>query len=306
MINHPKIIDEFLSQPRFKPYVKVCKGDLGRAMDLYQLNIRMGASFLPLLSIFEIALRNATDQFFQAHFQNREFWFTDLRQILLNHIDQVKSKLGEHHTLDEVNKYQHPLSGTLRELENVDRNIWKKIRADLRRDIRHNLFKNGTFKSLNRVEQVLMVDRHFNQQLPMVQQQSLPLSTDLFIANTKFAFWTSLFRRESLVAIRGRQVQVFINRPRTMTMKKISRRLEDIRLFRNRIAHHEPLIFSRQQFTLKPAETIHQYIQELLQMLDQDLELFSQQIFLIHQNLRLVQDFIENIPGIVEVEKLDG
>lgn len=52
----------YITEPRLRPYLQTCDGDLSLALDLYAWNTRMAAACLPMLSQTEILLRNALDE----------------------------------------------------------------------------------------------------------------------------------------------------------------------------------------------------------------------------------------------------
>ena len=58
----------FITEPRLRPYLQTCEGDLSLALDLYAWNTRMAAACLPMLSQTEILLRNALDEQLKEYF----------------------------------------------------------------------------------------------------------------------------------------------------------------------------------------------------------------------------------------------
>ena len=58
----------FITEPRLRPYLHTCEGDLSLALDLYAWNTRMAAACLPMLSQTEILLRNALDEQLKEYF----------------------------------------------------------------------------------------------------------------------------------------------------------------------------------------------------------------------------------------------
>ena len=52
----------WLSGERLAPYLAACDGDINRALDLYDWNVRLGQVLMRDISHFEVALRNSYDQ----------------------------------------------------------------------------------------------------------------------------------------------------------------------------------------------------------------------------------------------------
>ena len=54
--------ERWLSPERLSPYLIACSGDVDRALELYEWNIRLGQVLMRDISHFEVALRNAYDR----------------------------------------------------------------------------------------------------------------------------------------------------------------------------------------------------------------------------------------------------
>ena len=66
----------------------------------------------------------------------------------------------------------------------------------------------------------------------------------------------------------GSPIHAFKNLPKNMNRADISRRLNDIRVFRNRINHNEPICFKADQIDFLEMEKIYGLIHEVLDWLD--------------------------------------
>lgn len=66
------------------PYEEICNNDTQRALKLYQVNLRLSAAFYPLLSLFEIVLRNALNEELIAHFNDSD-WLKNQRSGFMSH-----------------------------------------------------------------------------------------------------------------------------------------------------------------------------------------------------------------------------
>ncbi|NQY43460.1 MAG: Abi family protein [Simkaniaceae bacterium] len=73
-------------------------------------------------------------------------------------------------------------------------------------------------------------------------------SSPKLIAELSFGFWTSLFGRKYEEIWRHNLRKIFKGHVKPLTRKEIFTRLNEIRELRNRIAHHEPIIFKRDKF----------------------------------------------------------
>ncbi|MBQ7531061.1 MAG: Abi family protein [Paludibacteraceae bacterium] len=69
-------------------------------------------------------------------------------------------------------------------------------------------------------------------------------SHDKMVGSFTFGFWTYLFTKRNYKIGGKTLLQIFPNRVKGTTQKKVYADITDIREFRNRIAHHEPICFS--------------------------------------------------------------
>ena len=65
--------EKILSKARLNRFLKACNGDKEKALDLYRLNIKLSQNFFAILSMFEVALRNAIDSHYSGHFNDNEW-----------------------------------------------------------------------------------------------------------------------------------------------------------------------------------------------------------------------------------------
>ena len=76
-----------------------------------------------------------------------------------------------------------------------------------------------------------------------LQHQGKPLDSPRLIAELSFGFWVGLFGRKYETHLwRPHLRQLFVNSPRPFLRKDVHRVLDEIRLLRNRLAHHEPIL----------------------------------------------------------------
>lgn len=65
--------EKILSQARLNRFLKAVNNDKDKALHLYRLNIKLSQNFYAILSMFEIALRNAIDIHYTNHFKDKEW-----------------------------------------------------------------------------------------------------------------------------------------------------------------------------------------------------------------------------------------
>lgn len=90
-------------------------------------------------------------------------------------------------------------------------------------------------------------------------------------------------------------------------MQKIQRsiiiqKLDRIRKFRNRISHNEPIIFSGQKFDSSFPKQIREDVMFILECLNQNLQLYSEDIYTINTHLQKIEDYCDNIEKLLNVK----
>jgi hypothetical protein len=84
---------QYLSSPRYGRYLQATANDQGRAKKLYQANIRLTQAFHPIISQFEVVLRNSLSTILAAY-------FTDPNWII-----HQKAGFMQHHSLRNSHYY---------------------------------------------------------------------------------------------------------------------------------------------------------------------------------------------------------
>ncbi len=69
--------EEWLSAPRFAPYLDACSGNVDGAIELYEWNISLGQVLMRDIAHFEVALRNAYDGLMQERWDGTDDWLLD-------------------------------------------------------------------------------------------------------------------------------------------------------------------------------------------------------------------------------------
>lgn len=91
------------------------------------------------------------------------------------------------------------------------------------------------------------------------------------IAEQSFGFWTSLFQNHHYRLIQGAPIRCFANKPREENRSSIEGHLKQIRIFRNRVYHNEPICFNMHHVDFTPAVEINSLIISMLSWIDEDL-----------------------------------
>jgi hypothetical protein len=104
-----------------------------------------------------------------------------------------------------------------------------------------------------------------------LRRQKKILSQGRIISELTFGFWTELFDRTHYSLLKGVPIKIFPNLPPTIRRVQIYDRLRDIRRFRNRIYHNEPICFVNGMCDLAPAEKIGREALDLISWLSADM-----------------------------------
>lgn len=98
-----------------------------------------------------------------------------------------------------------------------------------------------------------------------------PVAGATLIADLSFGFWTTLFSGAYFFLLDKAPLKAFGRRPRGTDWKIIRDKLNEVRRFRNRVYHYEPLCFQKQPSNVlcfTHLDYMHDNILELLNWLD--------------------------------------
>ena len=96
-------VEGWLGVPRFGRYLHAVNGDRTRALALYEWNVTLGLALMRDISHFEIALRNAYDAAFTAHWQGSSHWLRDLTSPVVAPIWRTKKAADGTRHQNDVN-----------------------------------------------------------------------------------------------------------------------------------------------------------------------------------------------------------
>jgi|GEM_PF-616342 len=111
------------------------------------------------------------------------------------------------------------------------------------------------------------------------------------IADLQFGFWTTLFSRRYFFILNQAPLRAFPHRPRGTKWETISEKLQEVRKFRNRVYHYEPLCFQKHASNILYFSQLHQIhttIIELLSWLDPSLPIWLAEADRVPDTLRTI------------------
>ena len=91
-------------------------------------------------------------------------------------------------------------------------------------------------------------------------------SAGTVIAEQTFGFWTDLFEVHHYKILKGKPIQIFKYLPSGFGRKEVCDKLNEIRLFRNRIYHNEPICFIGNNINFQRCEEIYQNVIDILNL----------------------------------------
>lgn len=105
-----------------------------------------------------------------------------------------------------------------------------------------------------------------------LKRKGIAVTAGKILAEQSFGFWCSMFDPHHYSPIGGSVIHCFPHKPLSVNRKQISVKMKNIRDFRNRIYHNEPICFlgNAIDFTIK--RDVKNDIYELLQWIDIDLK----------------------------------
>ncbi len=210
------ILENIVSASRLHNYIISQGPEPGRAIALYEQNIALSQSFYPLLSILEVALRNAIDKKCIHHFSDSN-WL----------VNQKAGFMSDSRLTYILN------SGTARTNDFLKRSVEDAEKKIVKR---HKQMTHGNI-----------------------------------IAELTFGFWTEFFEPTHYALLKGVPIQAFPHLPPSVRRNNLYTALNEIRRFRNRIYHNEPICFHYIACDRREAVKIRRMIFEMLGWLSFDL-----------------------------------
>ena len=111
------------------------------------------------------------------------------------------------------------------------------------------------------------------------------ITSGTIIAEQSLGFWTSLFDTHHYKLLSGSIIHCFPNKPSNIQRKQINLTLDEIREFRNRIYHNEPICFNNSNIDFSEAMRIKSDIYNVLNWMDVDLANYTAKFDNIDTNI---------------------
>ncbi len=112
--------------------------------------------------------------------------------------------------------------------------------------------------------QVLKVENHLS-------RSGISITNGKVISDLTFGFWTEFFEAHIFRLISGTPTQIFKHLPIPHDRKNIAMELNNIRKFRNRINHNEPICFNGHSIDFTSTLNVHDSIINVLSWIDPKL-----------------------------------
>jgi len=207
--------NKYLSRPRINRYILATGNDNSKAKRLYNANVRLAQAFHPILTQFEVILRNSLNEQLSNYFGDND-WI-------------INQKLGfmNNRSLRQSNYF----------------------------------LKRSVQKSENK-----LINR------------GIPVTSGKIISDQTFGFWVALYLSHHYMLIRGEPIQIFLNKPASEDRARIYDKLNDIRGFRNRTNHCEPICFVGRNIDCSKAIEIRTKLYKLIRWIEPELISFFEDI----------------------------
>jgi hypothetical protein len=121
-----------------------------------------------------------------------------------------------------------------------------------------------------------------------LNSRKIPITSGKLIADQTFGFWVSLFLPHHYSLISGSPIHAFPSKPASENRASIHSKLEEIKDYRNRINHCEPLCFSGNMIDCSKALQIRSFLYDLLTWINPELPGFFNQFDSIQMQCRRI------------------
>lgn len=110
----------YLSSARLEPYLRIAKGDLAHALEIYKWNVELSSAFLEVLAVTEVVIRNAIDRELKIWNQKRpkhgggfhsEWWTMDPASQLRSLNKTLVSAKAQAEKASRFRSRSHPRHG---------------------------------------------------------------------------------------------------------------------------------------------------------------------------------------------------
>jgi hypothetical protein len=207
--------NKYLSRQRFNRYLMATANSNSRAKKLYAANLRLAQAFHPLLSQFEVVLRNSLNTVLATHFADPD-WIINQKNGFMRDPSLASS---------------------------------------------HFFLRSSVQKTENNL-----------------RRRSIPITAGKVLSDQMFGFWLAFFVSHHYTLVGGQPIYAFPNKPSAENRASIHQKLEDVKNFRNRVNHCEPLCFHGNTIDCTRALAIRATLYDLIRWINPDLESYFQSI----------------------------
>jgi hypothetical protein len=131
----------------------------------------------------------------------------------------------------------------------------------------HNSLRRGRFFLQNQVQGATR----------RISRSGTRVTSSKIIAEQSFGFWVALFQSHHYALIGGSLIHIAPNKPAHVNRLILSGYLDDIRDFRNRVYHNEPICFNAAAINFNDAEDVLVKIHSILDWIDPSLSSYVKQ-----------------------------
>lgn len=207
--------NKYLSRPRYNRYLTATGNSNSRAKRLYTANIRLAQAFHPLLSQFEVVLRNSLNLILTAHFADPDWIITQKTGFMRD---------------NSLRNSQYFLKSCIHKAENK------------------------------------------------LTRRGIPITSGKIISDQTFGFWLAFFLAHHYSLVGGQPIHIFPYKPLAENRASIYDKLDEIKNFRNRANHCEPLCFVGHHIDCSSALAIRTKIYDLVRWIDPNLVPFFESV----------------------------
>lgn len=104
-----------------------------------------------------------------------------------------------------------------------------------------------------------------------LNRRGIPITSGKIISDQNFGFWLAFFLSHHYALIGGQPIQVFSNKPNDEDRASIYSKLDELRKFRNRVNHCEPLCFNGNVIDCSEILMIREKLYDLIRWIDPDI-----------------------------------
>jgi hypothetical protein len=216
--------EKLISPNRLAKYKAACNNDTRKAYSLYRANIRLSRSFLAVLSVFEVVLRNKIDLHYKTQCDDSD-WL-----LASTYSGGFLNSPGCWNSSEKVTKCYEELGSNY--------------------------------------------------------------THDKLLSKLSFGFWKHMFSGRQYQAGGNTLLAIFSGRPLRCNQSLIYNKLNKINSIRNRVAHHEPICFGRED-TISTAYA-RSHFQEITDLLHY-MNVNSQELFYGINGILKEADYIDKL-----------